>query len=202
MRKIILGTSSVVFAVVSALLANSALAQQVQINGFISGGSGCPRGTSVSGRISATKPGALPDTLILSFAPFRAVQGPGIASIERRKNCNITIDLAVPQGFSFSLVDAEYQGFANLPRGVKGVQSTTYSFPFSNSATFATVLNGPFRSNYKRTDDVGAAVFSPCSRSVPLSIATQVFLSGDRTKSASISVKAPQRYGIQWRRCS
>jgi len=204
MRKFTLGVSSVVFAAVSALLANAALAQQVQIKGFIANGSGCPPGTSVNGQISATKPGALPDTLILSFAPYRAEQGPGISLANRRKNCDITLNLNVPPGFSFTLVDAEYKGFANLPRGVTGVQRTSYSFPFNpnSKATFETVLNGPFRSNYQRTDDVLVAGWSPCRETVPLNLATQVFISGDRTKSASISVKAPQRYGIQWRRCS
>jgi hypothetical protein len=205
MRKITLGISSVVFAAVSALLSNAASAQQVSIAGFVSGGSGCP-GDTVRGLLTSSLPGTLPDTLTLLFDAYIAEQGPGIASIERRKNCNITIDLAVPQGFSFSLVEAEYRGFADLPTGVKGVQSTTYSFPFSNSATFQTVLNGPLTANYKRNDELGAAVFSPCKQSVPLTLATQAFLSGDRTKSALITLdqtttRVTHIYSFQWRRC-
>lgn len=205
MRKITLGVSGVVFAAVSALASNAALAQQVSIVGFASGGSGCP-GNTVAGLLTSSLPGTLPDTLTLLFDAYIAEQGPGISAIDRRKNCNITIDLAVPQGFSFSLVEAEYRGFADLAAGVKGVQTTTYSFPFSNSATFGTVLDGPLTGNYKRNDELGAAVFSPCKQSVPLTLATQAFLSGDRTKSALLTVdqattRVTQKYSFQWRKC-
>lgn len=142
MKKKFLGVSSVVFAAVS-VLSNTALAQtinQVQVTGFTYGGSGCPQGTSVSGQISATNPGGT-DLLILSFDSFRASQGKNISPSERQKSCNIAINLRIPQGYSFSLSRAQYAGYANLAAGMRGVHKITYSFPFSNTATFPTVLN-------------------------------------------------------------
>jgi hypothetical protein len=211
MRKFFLGVSSVVFAAVS-VLSNTALAQtvnQVQVTGFTYGGSGCPQGTSVSGQISATNPGGRADLLILSFDSFRASQGKNISPSERQKSCNIAINLRIPQGYSFSLYRAQYAGYADLPVGMRGVHKITYSFPFSNTATFQTVLNGLYQSNYQRTDTLqsSALVWSPCSQLVPLNLRTSVALRGDRTPNASISVKqitgkVTQRYGIQWRKCT
>lgn len=210
MKKKFLGVSSVVFAAVS-VLSNTALAQtinQVQVTGFTYGGSGCPQGTSVSGQISATNPGGT-DLLILSFDSFRASQGKNISPSERQKSCNIAINLRIPQGYSFSISRAQYAGYADLPMGMRGVHKITYSFPFSNTATFQTVLNGLYQSNYQRTDTLesSALVWSPCSPLVPLNLRTSVALQGDRTPNASISVKqitgkVTQRYGIQWRKCT
>lgn len=205
MRKFFLGVSSVVFAAVSTL-PNTALAQEVSIIGLINNGSGCPQGT-VSVQISATKTGGLPDTLILSFPPFRAVQGSNVLPRDRRKNCSVAINLRIPQGYSFSLFRAQYAGAANLPQNVSGVRRLTYSFPFSGSATFQTVLNGPFQSNYQRTNTLrpSALAWSPSGGTVALNLESQVFLRGDRTPNAAISVKqitggVTERYGIQWRK--
>lgn len=203
MRRTVLGVSSVVFAAVCAL-PNAASAQEVEIKGFAANGSGCPL-DSVASLISGP-PGELPNTLTLLFSEFIAQQGPSINASERRKNCSVAINLEVPQGFSFSLIEAEYKGFADLPSGVSGVQRTTYSFPFSNRAAFQTVLNGPFTDDYLRTDELGAAVFSPCRATVPLNLESQVFLRGNAKPQAMMTLdrnttRVTQVYHFQWKRC-
>ena len=186
-------------------MSNAALAQQVQITGFAHGGSGCPQGTV--GSLISGPPGGLPNTLTLLFDAFEASQGSGVAARLRQVNCNIAINLLVPQGFSFSLFEAEYRGYADLPSGLRGVQTTTYAFQFSNSATFETEIRGPYEDEYERTDEVGTAVFSPCGGSVPLNLRTSVALRGNRTSNASMNVeqitnRVTQLYNFRWRRCS
>lgn len=207
MRKFFLGVSSIVFAAVSTL-SNTALAQttdQAKITGFAYGGSGCAQGTV--GNLISASPEGLPDTLTLLFDAYEALQGAGVSSSERQKSCNIAINIDVPQGFSFSLLQAEYKGYADLPVGVRGIQRTTYEFPFSNRGTFETELKGPYEEDYRRTDEVGTAVWSPCGGSVPLNLQTSVALRGDRKPNASMNVerftgKLTQLYNFQWRQCS
>jgi len=206
MKNFTLGVSSVVFAAVSALLSNAALAQEVTIGGFITKGTGCPSGT-VEGLLTGD-PESLPNTLTLLFSQYIAEQGPGIPIGSRRKNCDITVNLNVPPGFSFTLVEAEYKGFADLAAGVTGTQRTSYSFPFNpnNKAVFETVLNGEFTDDYQRNDEVVGAIWSPCGETVPLNLATQVFLSGDRTAPGLMtldrsSTRVTHIYNFQWRSC-
>lgn len=192
------------------LFSHSASAQigKVSINSINAGGDGCPQGT-YSGQITATKPGGLPDLLIIFFDEYEAAQGQGVAPTERQKNCNLAINIGVPQGYQFSLFQAQYDGYADLPSSVRGIQRTTYSFPFTNQATFATVINGPYQGAYQRFDNIGleSVVWSPCGAVAPLNLRTSVALQGSRTPSASMNLeqftaRVEQVYGVQWRQCS
>lgn len=214
-KTILLGVSSVVLGV--SALSNTALAQninQVRIENFAYGGEGCPQGSSVNPQISATRPGGLVDVLTLSLPEFTVAQGTNVSISERRKNCNVAINLRIPQGYSFSISRAQYAGAANIPLNVSGVHRLIYSFPFSDTATFETVLNGVFQSRYYfRTSTLqpSALVWSPCSQLAALNLRTSLALQGNPESNASLGIRqvtktatqtVTERYNIQWRRCS
>jgi len=174
------------------------------------GGSGCSLADS-SGELSDTNDDGVPDGFAVFFKNYIAQQGPGISLAQRRRNCNILVQVHLPQGFQFSIASAKYSGYADLPRGVSGQQESAYQFPlFSpSSITLGTYLRGPYADNYYRTDTLGLAslVWSPCGVSAPLNIRTQIALTGNSTLPAAITSgdefgKGQQIYGLQWRQCN
>jgi Domain of unknown function (DUF4360) len=54
--------------------------------------------------------------------------GTGVAVTENRKNCQINLDLRYPSGFTYSVLNTQFRGYADLAAGVTGVQSATYYF--------------------------------------------------------------------------
>lgn len=54
--------------------------------------------------------------------------GTGVAVTENRKNYQINLDLRYPLGFTYSVLNTQFRGYADLAAGVSGMQSATYYF--------------------------------------------------------------------------
>lgn len=100
-------------------------AQEVHIGDFTYSGSGCQPSTAAI-RLSDDL-----TTLMLSYSDFVVQAGEGIAPGERRKYCDVRVQLYFPQGWQFSVVKADYIGYALLPDGATGTCNATYYFPGS-----------------------------------------------------------------------
>lgn len=94
----------------------------VYIKSFAYAGTGCPAG-SVANATDATK-----QVLTLLFDDYVAAIGPGTSIQDRRKNCQINLDIHYPGGFQFSLFSADYRGYQDLEKGVTGEQVANYYF--------------------------------------------------------------------------
>ncbi len=66
--------------------------------------------------------------MTLIFDSYIASVGPGIAITEQRKNCQLNVDLLYPGGFQYSILSADYRGYASIDKGVNGVLKSTYYF--------------------------------------------------------------------------
>jgi hypothetical protein len=86
------------------------------------GGTGCPQG-SVGSTFSVDK-----STVTLIYDQYVASIGPGIALTEQRKNCQLTLKLEYPGGFQYSILSADYRGYANIEKGVTGTLKSNYYF--------------------------------------------------------------------------
>jgi hypothetical protein len=184
--------------------------QSVHITDLNFNGTGCRNGGSdATGRLYDTNNDGLPDQFEVLFSTYIAEQGPDVSPAQRRKNCNMTVQLFLPQGFQFSIANVLYLGFADLPGGVSGTQRSEYEFiNLSNRVRLQTLINGPYTDNYRREDVLGVAsrVWSPCGTNAPLSIRSEVFLTGPRSLPASMTLdqvtgKVTQIYGLTWKRC-
>jgi hypothetical protein len=178
-----------------------------RIRSFTHGGSGCPE-RSVGANITA-------DGRILTvlYDKYVATVGPAVAVAEKRKNCTLTVEMEFPQGFSFSVADVDFRGFADLGAGLVGTQRASYYFAGfrpGREPEFRTVLRGPYNDNYSRRDSLGllAAVWSPCGAIAPLVIRTSVDINNQRnlTGTGLMSVDTTdltvrQIYHLRWRRC-
>lgn len=99
----------------------------VTIEGISYAGSGCNAG-SVAGAISSDL-----STVTLLYDSFIAQAGAGIQPAEARKNCQLNLQLKLPQGWQFSVFKADYRGYAFLQQGDKGVIKSTYYFSGDSS---------------------------------------------------------------------
>ncbi|MEZ4741625.1 MAG: DUF4360 domain-containing protein [Bdellovibrionota bacterium] len=204
--------SAVATSVLAGALSASAYAfvdgpnpNEVYVNNIVHAGTGCPIG-SVATDISEDA-----KAFTILFDEYVAEAGPGIERSAGRKFCQLTVNLHVPQGWSYTIFDVNYAGFADLDRGTYGIQKSTYYFQgnrASNGVTLSTRLRGPYSDDYEIRDSLGldALIWSPCGVNRALNIKTSVMTQASRNQSAlmtidSIDGELIHRYGIKWKRC-
>ena len=177
---------------------------EVYVNNIVHAGTGCPL-NSVAGDISEDG-----KAFTLLFDSYAAEAGPGIARSESRKFCQLTVNLHVPQGWSYTLFDVGYRGFASLDRGTQGIQTSTYYFQGATGrqATLSSTIRGQYTNDYAINDRVAldALVWSPCGINRALNIKSAVQVRATGTQQAlmtidSIDGELRHIYGLQWKRC-
>ena len=199
-------------AEVSSLMlprANAPSAELITINRVSTSGTGCPRRT-VSTEISADR------TLVtLGFDEFATLIGRGRAASDRRKNCDIHLNLKYPGGYTFAVVEATYHGFAQLDQGVTGTFTSDYSFDSGNTSTTRTRADlqggGSFAGGgiYTKHDQIPVqnTVQSPCGGNVNMLIRTQIDLTAARDDASGTiadedaTISFTQQVHIGWEAC-
>lgn len=193
--------SSALVALTLGLTATSAQAAAVTLGDPSYGGSGCPAG-SASASIS-------PDGTALSilFDSFTVEAGGPNANVAR-KSCNLSIPVKVPNGFSVSLIDADYRGFVDAPRGSMARLDTEYFFAGTRGPKFSTTFNGPYSNTYTKSHRLAATsnVWSACGASVNLRVNSGMMVRAGRGAEALASVdsadfKSGVVYHLQYRSC-
>lgn len=134
-------------------------------------GSGCPAGTATA-RMS-------PDNTAfhITYSDFIARDGGSAAPTAFRKNCQVGVEVHVPQGFTYAVASAEYRGRVGLSHGATALQRNNYYFqgsPTNNAAEheFSGPLNGSWRT--QDATSVTELVYAPCGRNVILNINTEL----------------------------
>ncbi|MDD9951821.1 MAG: DUF4360 domain-containing protein [Zetaproteobacteria bacterium] len=176
----------------------------VRIRKIAYGGSGCPHG-SVGESISQDM-----QAFTLLFDEFVAEAGPGVSRRENRKNCQISVDLDFPPGWSFSIATFDYRGYASLDRRVIGTQVSSYYFQGNpHTGRLSSKLYGPYDDDYHFHDEMefDEVIWSPCGASRALNINSEVRVRSRNRRATgvmtldSIDGKVEHRYGLQWKRC-
>lgn len=194
----------------AALLTSTANAyaeapSEVKIQSISYAGSGCPAGT-VAENLS---PDQLAFTLL--FDAFIAEAGPGVPVREKRKNCQLLVDLRFPPGWTFTIASVDHRGYAALERKVIGTHKASYYFQGqAATGSVVTTLKGPKDVDYHLRDLVGlsSVVYAPCGARRALNINTQVQVDNSANKRASglmtvdsIDGQVAQIYHLKWSRC-
>ncbi|KAF2263072.1 hypothetical protein CC78DRAFT_292449 [Lojkania enalia] len=177
----------------------------VQINGVTYGGTGCPQGT-LSSQLSNDR-----TTMTLIFDTYIASIGPGISPVENRKNCQLNVHLTYPGGFQYSILSADYRGYAAIQKGITGTLKSTYYFSgqTDQSSTEYTFV-GPVNGDYLKHDqaDSTSVVWSPCGAEGLLNINSQVRLTSNNGSATgllttdSTDLKFTQVVYVQWQQCT
>ena len=178
----------------------------VTINDIQYNGSGCPIG-SVIENVSEDK-----KAFTLAFSEYIAEVGQGILRSASRKNCQVSVNLSFPQGWSYSVVSFDYRGYAFLDRNVTGTQKVSYYFQGdSRDAALSSTITGPYDDDFHYNDefDLLALVWSPCGIERALNLNTQIRVNNRRNRRGegfmtldSIDGAIVHKYGIRWRRCN
>ena len=214
MRSIIQGSLlAMTFSLSSIAMADGPYASSppdpdgVYVKEVTAGGSGCSA-SSLSTQFSHD----LSSLDIQITQGFAAQIGPGVPVYERRKNCVVTFTIHVPNGYSFALTEAEYEGYAQLDNGVTGAQSATYWFANdSRHQTGATNLSGPYDGVYERHDSVDELVWSQCGGDRLANIDAQVWVNNSKNRSGNgfvsldfsdVHVQGEHlRWHLLWQKC-
>ncbi|KAH8655280.1 hypothetical protein BX600DRAFT_515112 [Xylariales sp. PMI_506] len=176
----------------------------VQIEGISYAGSGCNAG-SVAGALSDDA-----STITLLYDSFVAQTGQGIQPSEARKNCQLNVQLRLPQGWQFSVFKADYRGYAYLQPGDTGVIKATYYFSGdSTQVSSAMTLNGAYDDNYLKEDTFGleSTVWSPCGEEGLLNINSEVRVTPANVNDSTLltvdstDLKFTEVHYLQWEQC-
>lgn len=204
--------STIAMVCAAILYAGSALAQtpnpsQVYIKRVTYAGPGCPTG-SVAHNLSLDA-----KAFTLLFSRLEAEIGGTVPPGSEKSSCRVTIDLRFPQGWSYTLFNVDYRGFASLDSGVVGQEKSTYWFQAtpSKTSTFKMSLMGPYHDAYAKRDSLNidsGTVWSPCGETRALNIDTEVSVSNASAplNSGLITIDSMDGelkhvYGLTWMRC-
>jgi len=170
-------------------------------------GSGCPTNTTAI----AVSPDNTAFTV--TYSNYLAQVGVGAAPTDLRKNCQLTVLVHVPQGFSFAVAEADYRGFADIASGASSMERANYYFQGNPQTAFVQhPFSGPFSDDWQASDttNVAALVFSPCGEQRDLNINTELRVSGgtsDLTKTTSFMTmdstdgSITTTYHFAWKSC-
>jgi hypothetical protein len=170
-------------------------------------GSGCPAGT--------TAVAVAPDNtaFTVTYSDYLAQVGAGAQPTDKRKNCQLAVQVNIPSGFTFAIAQADYRGYAYLAKGATGMQRASYYFQGMSATQAAThrLPAGPLDDNWQATDEavVAEMVYAPCGEKRYLNINTELrvaagtsdpdatsYVTMDSTDAAASTV-----YHLSWKRC-
>ena len=132
-------------------------------------GTGCPAGTA---RVTALSGNT---GFRVRYESFRAEDGGWADPTDIRKNCQIALQLNIPQGFTLAVARADYRGAAHLDSGATGLERSNYYFQGDSGNNYADhPFTGPLDGNWYATDATPALVWAPCGQQVILNINSEL----------------------------
>jgi hypothetical protein len=193
--RVVLTTSAAAFVVLfpgiaPAVAATGAIAGTtpggvVTVDVLTVNGSGCPSGTA------AVEMSPDNTDFRVTYSSFVARVGVGAAPTDLRKNCQLSVLVRVPQGFTYAIAEATYGGTLRLAAGANGLQRANYYFQGSSDNSYSDHgFAGPYDGPWQATDTLAAAelVYAPCGVSRILNINTEVRVdagTSDTTRTTS-----------------
>lgn len=206
----VVGLSMTVASPADAVMPDSPPADEIVIDVVNANGSGCPAGT--------TEIVVAPDNkaFTVTYSEYAAVidpNDPTVPATAFRKNCQLMLDVHVPQGFTYAIAKADYRGYVSLPRGATATQKASYYFQGDSSTVRLThEFRGPLDDNWQTTDetDVAAMVYAPCGAKRYFAINTELRVnkgtSNPRVTPSMIFMDSTDgsistEYHFHWLRC-
>jgi len=155
-----------------SLTAEKVTPSSVRVVGLSLLGSGCPAG-SADVQIDATK-----TLLEVTFSEYIIQTGPGTKASEWRKNCKLTLNLEFDEGFQFATLATSFAGFAQIPKGARGLCTNTFDFTgVSGSSTYSISLVGQREGPFSLNADPDITSWSPCGGTSMFFLSISLYLS-------------------------
>ncbi|MEV5240779.1 DUF4360 domain-containing protein [Streptomyces cinnamoneus] len=170
-------------------------------------GSGCPAGTA---NVTVS-----PDNtaFTVSYSNYIAQVGVGAKPTDFRKNCQLSLNVHVPQGFTYAVARADYRGFARLEKGATGLERANYYFQGMTQTAYVNHhFTGPLNDNWQTSDttDIDALIYHPCGAKRNFNINTELRVdagTSDTTRTTSLVAmdstdgNISTLYHFAWKQC-
>ncbi|MFD5394509.1 DUF4360 domain-containing protein [Streptomyces sp. NPDC127097] len=148
----------------------------------------------------------------VTYSEYLAQAGSGSKPTDSRKNCQIALNVHVPQGFTYAIARADYRGYASLAPGAKGLETAGYYFQGQQQTTRKShSFTGPYDSNWQTSDeaDIDALVYAPCGEERYFNINTEMRVDAKSADPKSTSYMAMDStdgsintlYHFAWKQC-
>ncbi|MFI9051204.1 DUF4360 domain-containing protein [Streptomyces sp. NPDC053427] len=148
----------------------------------------------------------------VTYSEYLAQAGGDSKPTDARKNCQIALEVHVPQGFTYAIARADYRGYASLAPGAKGLEQANYYFQGQQeTARKSHSFGGPYDSNWQSSDetDIDALVYAPCGEQRYFNINTELRVDAGSHKAATTSFMAMDStdgsintlYHFAWKEC-
>ncbi|MCF6521516.1 DUF4360 domain-containing protein [Streptomyces sp. JJ36] len=170
-------------------------------------GSGCPRGTAA---VAVAHDNT---AFTVTYSDYLARVGAGAEPTEMRKNCQLNLDVHVPQGFTYAVASVDYRGFAHLQQGAHGLQKASYYFQGSSeTATQSHAFQGPYSDNWQTRDstDYSALIWAPCGEDKNVNVNSELRVHAGTSDSAegasfmtmdSTDGSVSTLFQLAWKKC-
>ncbi|MFN7454159.1 MAG: DUF4360 domain-containing protein [Pseudobdellovibrionaceae bacterium] len=186
------------------LVMTTAAEAQLRLGEPAYGGSGCPAGSAA---VTVS-----PDEQAISvlFDQYTVEAGRTTGRRLDRKNCNLTIPVQVPQGYSVSVFQVDYRGYLAVPRGGMARFDAEYFWAGSRGPRLSRQFNGPTNDLFTLTDELLARtlVWTRCGESVNLRVNTSILVQANSNMDQTLGqvdsadVSSGVIYHLQWKRCN
>ncbi|AQA11262.1 MULTISPECIES: DUF4360 domain-containing protein [Streptomyces] len=180
--------------------------EKIQISVKTVNGSGCPKGTT------AVAVAADNSAFTVTYSDYLAQVGPDADPIDIRKNCQLSLGVHVPQGFTYAIAQVDYRGYGHLEKGAKGTEKASYYFQGSaDTASRTHEFSGPYNDNWQTTDstDYSALVWAPCGQDRNFNVNTELRVGAGTSPAGTTSFMAMDStdggvntiYHLAWKEC-
>ncbi|MBC3989925.1 DUF4360 domain-containing protein [Streptomyces sp. AC563] len=169
-------------------------------------GSGCPKDTAAVA--------VAPDNtaFTVTYSQYLARVGGSSDPTDARKNCQLSLLVHVPHGFTYAVASADYRGYASLQPGAVGRQKSSFYFQGSPDTTSSThTFKGPRHDNWQATDstDWGELVWAPCGTRRNFNVNTELRVSAGTSDPKQTSFMTMDStdgdvntiYRLAWKQC-
>ncbi|WP_067461190.1 DUF4360 domain-containing protein [Actinomadura macra] len=147
-------------------------------------GSGCRAGTAA---VSAASDNT---SFTVTYSDYLAQAGGDSKPTDFRKNCQLSLAVHIPQGFTYAIASADYRGFASLADGASGMERASYYHQGSSQTSSAShIVRGEYSDNWQFTDrtPVSELVWKPCGEDRNFNINTELRVDKGSSSSGETS---------------
>lgn len=176
------------------------------IDVVMANGSGCPKDTAY------VLPSPDNTAFTVTYNSYIAQVGAGAKSDEFRRNCQLALNVLVPQGYTFAIARADYRGYARLQDGAWGYEQNNYYFQGdSHTARSRHDFRGYYDNDWQVSDTVGmeSLVWRKCGALRYLNINTELRVgigTSDPKLNSQLTMDSTDTsistvYHVSWKKC-
>lgn len=169
-------------------------------------GSGCPQGTTA---VAVSEDNT---AFTVTYSDYLAQAGGDSDPTASRRNCQLSLVVHVPQGFTYAIASADYRGYAMLQPGASAVQRASYYFQGSSGTVYKTHnFAGAYNDNWQATDttDWAQLVYAPCGVQRNFNINTELRVNAGTQSPGKVSFMTMDstdgdistKYHLAWKEC-